>query len=563
MGTAEHTTSARQTGGLVALLLLLPACVLDWDRRWDTGPGEGDGAPLPGDLWQGEGVAPGKDKGAGKDTGPKKDKTCVPQTCATALRHCGSKLPDGCGGTYNCAGTCPVGLACVKGYCGGPPKPCKAGSCLAFPGAEGAGRFALGGRGGDVCRVTSLNDKGAGSLRHCALTQKGARTVIFAVSGIITLDSPLVFTRDRLTLAGQTAPGGGIMIRGYQVGIVGSDIIVRHLRFRPGDLKIKKCDGNSGGGSFTADALSLKGKRIIVDHVSASWGVDEVLTGYGEFTDATIQYSIVAQGLGRTGIFEGKCDGDYKPGGSKTHSAGGVYKPKFGDMVVSLHHNLYAHSYSGNPTVGSYSSSQRVLADIRNNVIYSCPIMGLTSGNSKDVRVNYVSNFAVLGPSSVQTKMFTGAASNNVKLYRLANFLDATKDKVLAGKNPGGSLYGGVLTKVTSPHATAPVTTHGADTALRQVLAWAGARPWGRDQADKQFVADVQNNTGGLVNKQSSYGAIVAAAPDKDTDSDGMPDAWEQVYGSDPKKADNNGDLDGDGYTNLEAYLHWAARASR
>ncbi|MBM4372522.1 MAG: pectate lyase, partial [Deltaproteobacteria bacterium] len=142
---------------------------------------------------------------------------CVPLTCLSASLHCGSGHADGCGGTFSCPGSCPPGLSCEGGWCGGPPGPCDGGACPAFPGAEGEGRFSKGGRGGDVCHVTTTADTGTGSLRACAQSQAGPRTVVFDVAGLITLNSPLIFNKDQLTLAGQTAPGDGIQIRGYQV----------------------------------------------------------------------------------------------------------------------------------------------------------------------------------------------------------------------------------------------------------------------------------------------------------------------------------------------------------
>ena len=493
-----------------------------------------------------------------------KPRGCVPRTCASALLHCGGNHPDGCGGTFSCSGKCPVGMACVKGYCGAPPANCKAGGkCPAFPGAEGEGMYALGGRGGDVCRVTNLNDSGAGSLRHCADTQKGPRTVVFNVAGIITLNKPLSFKQSRLTLAGQTAPGDGIMIRGYQVQIAANDVIVRHLRFRPGDLKIKKCSGNSGGGSYTEDALTVSGNRVIVDHVSASWGVDENLSASGSFEDVTVQYSFMTEGLAQTGLWHGQCESKYKPGGSKMHSMGGLYKPSSGSMNISLHHNLYAHNGNRNPAVGSYSSSQKVRADIRNNVIYNCPEMGYTSGKSSESRINYVGNFGVLGPSSKSQVLFKPNKDNKVKLYAMGNLMDKTKNGTLSGKDYGSSMVQGTFSKSSNPYTFKATTTHSASVALQQVLAWGGARPWSRDAADNKVVSDVKNNKGKLLNKQSSYGSLNAGSAVKDSDADGMPDAWEQTHGTNPTKADNNGDLDNDGYTNLEEYLHWAARPSR
>ena len=137
--------------------------------------------------------------------------------------------------------------------------------------------YAVGGRGGDVCHVTNLKNSGAGSLRACAQSQSGPRTVVFDVAGRIKLKSQINFTKNKLTLAGQTAPGDGIVISGYGVLIDANDVIVQHLRFRAGDAEAPDCPTSDDG--FTEDSLTFKGKRIIIDHVSVSWGIDENLSG--------------------------------------------------------------------------------------------------------------------------------------------------------------------------------------------------------------------------------------------------------------------------------------------
>ena len=490
---------------------------------------------------------------------------CIPDTCETSDAQCGA-VSDGCGGTLQCGDNCPTGLGCVDGYCGFKPEDCTSDFCLAFPGAEGEGRFAKGGRGGDVCVVTNLNDSGGGSLRDCANTQSGARTVVFRVGGMITLSSPLTFTKDRLTLAGETAPGDGITIRGYQVMIKADDVIVRHLRFRSGDVKLKKCSGNNGGGSFTEDSVTLEGKRMIVDHVSASFGVDENLSGGSTVDDLTVQYSIMAEGLAQTGLWHGECESNYKPGGEKMHSMGGLYKPKEGDGRVSIHHNLYAHNGNRNPAVGSYESDQSFHADIRNNVIYNCVSNGYTSGKSKEMKINYIGNYGIWGPDGDHDRLFTANGPNNPKLYVKDNRLDTNKNKSLDGSDKGSSMFGGDYSTSGTEFAFEPVTTHSSVAAATLVLEWAGARPWSRDKADKRVIADVEDNTGHLIDSVDDvggWGTLNAGTPVKDSDSDGMPDSWEQKHGTDPKKKDNNGDKDGDGYTNLENYLHWAARPTQ
>ncbi|MDP6943190.1 MAG: hypothetical protein QF464_03490, partial [Myxococcota bacterium] len=486
---------------------------------------------------------------------------CVPKTCESELYHCGQGFDDGCGGTFSCPGDCPPNMPCEAGYCGGPPAPCVPGDCPAFPGAEGEGMYAVGGRGGDVCHVTNLNNSGSGSLRACAQGQSGARTVVFDVAGRIKLKSRLDFTHDKLTVAGQTAPGDGIVISGYDVRFMADDVIVQHLRFRAGDGEAPNCPG--GGDGYTEDSLTVNGKRIIVDHVSASWGIDENLSGGNAFEDVTVQYTIISEGLYQTGLWHGECNDLYEPGGDKGHSMGSLFKPSDGDGDMSIHHNLYAHNGNRNPAVGSYDDDQVFRADIRNNVIYNCPSMGYTSGASKQVYVNYVGNYGIFGPSSSSDDLFKGNEDNNLKIYRDDNRLDKDEDDDFDGIDHGSSMWGGEFDTASSPFTFKPVTTHDSEDVPDLVLTWAGARPWSRDEPDERVIEDVYDNTGSLVDSTSEaggYGDLDPGTPVVDTDGDGMPDDFEAASGTNPNAADHNGDLNGDGYTNLENYLHWAAR---
>jgi pectate lyase len=486
---------------------------------------------------------------------------CVPKTCMSELMHCGGNYDDGCGGTFSCTGTCPPNHPCAGGFCGGPPEPCLSGDCPAFPGAQGEGMFAKGGRGGDVCHVTSLGNSGTGTLRKCADSQSGPRTVVFDVAGHIQLSSLVMFDKNKLTIAGQTAPGDGIVISGYSVQVKADDAIIQHIRFRSGDTQAPNCPG--GGSGFTEDSLTLTGSRIIVDHVSASWGIDENLSGGSSFNDVTVQYSIISEGLYQTGLFHGECSDIHEPGGPKGHSMGGLYKPKDGDGDITIHHNLFAHNGNRNPAIGSYDDDQIFRADIRNNVIYNCPSMGYTSGSSEKIYVNYVGNYGIFGPSSNSDDLFKGNEDNNLKLYKTDNRLDKDKDGSFDGVDHGSSMWGGEFDSSSSPFTFKTVTTHPSEDVPTLILSWAGARPWSRDQTDARVIEDVYNNTGTLIDSQSEVGGVgplVQGNSITDSDGDGMPDQFEVAYGTNPNNADNNGDIDGDGYSNLENYLHWAAR---
>ena len=471
---------------------------------------------------------------------------CADRTCGT----------DGCGGI--CGRDCAEGAVCRDGTCvERPPVACSAEDCPAFPGAEGEGRSARGGRGGDVCRVTNLADDGAGTLRRCLTTANGPRTVVFTVAGYINLGSTLRVQKSNLTIAGQTAPGDGVTIRDWGVEIQGNHIIVQHLRFRAGDRE--KTTQNRDG--FTEDSLSVTGDDVMIDHVSASWGIDENLSsGPGAFRRVTVQYSIIAEGLHRTRLFHGEYDADHTG-----HSMGGLYKSREGDSTISIHHNIFAHNNNRNPAVGNYERDDTFDADIRNNVIYDCRNMGYVSGESQRVRINYVGNYGIFGPASRSDDLFRGNEGSNVQIFQQGNKIDTNRNGRVDGSDRGWTMFGDEYDRMPEPAALQPVTTQSADEALVSVLAMAGARPWGRDATDTRIVSDVREGRGGLIDSQSDvggWGDLESGQAPMDTDRDGMPDGWERDHGSDPTRADHNDDTDGDGYTNLENYLHWEARLS-
>src|SRR5215471_5276536 len=217
---------------------------------------------------------------------------------------------------------------------------------LALPGAEGFGAQTPGGRGGRVWFVRNLNDEGPGSFR-AVVTAQGPRIVIFRVGGLITLKSPIKITEPFLTIAGQTAPGDGICLRGSEISILTHDVIARYLRFRPGDI--------SGG---EVDALNIMGasRDVIVDHCSATWSIDECLSPSGAISNVTVQWCLIAEGLNRS--IHSKGSHGY---GSLARASGGV----------TLHHNLWAHNEERNPRLGdNYGRGTPPTFDFRNNVMY-------------------------------------------------------------------------------------------------------------------------------------------------------------------------------------------------
>ncbi len=258
----------------------------------------------------------------------------------------------------------------------------------AFPGAEGFGSTTPGGRGGRVIFVTNLNDAGPGSLR-AACEAEGPRIVIFRVSGLIALAEPLVIKNPYITIAGQTAPGDGICLRNYTFVIATHDVVVRYLRSRLGDLSGQEAD------SIT---LASGAENVILDHCSASWSVDEVLSLAGNVSNVTVQWCLIAEGLNHS---------KHKKG---AHGYGSLSRA---NGPVTWHHNLWAHNNSRNPRLGdNYGRPPYPTFDVRNNVIYDYGEIasGLTQGVLK---VNYVANYIRPGPSSkARTPIQVGGPSD-------------------------------------------------------------------------------------------------------------------------------------------------------
>jgi len=432
----------------------------------------------------------------------------------------------------------------------------------AFPGAEGEGMYTTGGRGGDVYHVTNLNDSGPGSFRYGLGSASGPRTVVFDVSGTIALNSDIGVYSPNITIAGQSAPGMGICLVNYGMLVCADNVIVRHIRVRPGDAK----KGPDPG--FYADALSLWGSHIVVDHCSTSWSIDELLScAAGGFHDVSVQYCTISEGLDLTGLNHGQWEAEaFPPDGTDRHAMGSLIKPVSGDGVVSYHHNLWSQNYKRNPAIGSYTATQSVKADIRNNVMYNNLNNGYSSGDSLRVDINYVGNYVIAGSetsSTWLTKGFSASASNHCYLYQSGNKADGDRDTQRNGVDNGWSIFGGTYTKLTAPVNMRTVATQTADDAYNTVMASAGAFYWNRDSVDARLINNVQTMQGSIIDSQTEVGGYpvipsTARPAGYDTDGDGMPNAWESWYGTNPTVADDpNGDRDSDGYKNLEEYLVW------
>lgn len=451
----------------------------------------------------------------------------------------------------------------------------------AFPGAEGCGRFATGGRGGKVIHVTNLNDSGAGSLRD-AITQKGARTIVFDVAGIIELNSRLEIKNGDVTIAGQTAPGDGICLKNFNFRINASNVIIRFIRCRMGDEKkaeddAMNCYGQSGY------------KNIIIDHCSISWSTDECGTFYG-VEDFTLQYCILSESLRNSVHGKGK------------HGYGGIW----GGQNAAFHHNLLAHHDSRNPRFDhDYVSSLKGPVHFVNNVVYNWGGNSAYGGESKpDTRakqINMVANYYKPGPASSHRARLVNPTT------KCSNCDSGHPESVVPGLFyiDGNYMYGSELvtsdnwsgvepddaSKKNSLKALAYQgdfggTIQDAQEAFESVLKYSGAC-LSRDAIDVRIAGSSgtqggggevrsgtaeckgsNGSTGGLIDTQADAGgwpeysatpeAVASAATD--TDADGIPDYYEILFGMDPEYAGDAAAkfLDPQKlYTNLESYLHY------
>ena len=415
---------------------------------------------------------------------------------------------------------------------------------VAFPGAEGFGKYAIGGRGGRVIEVTNLNDNGPGSLRAAVMAQ-GPRTVVFRVSGTIALQSELKIRNPYLTIAGQTAPGDGICIKNYQVNFDTQHLIIRYLRFRPGDEAGKEQDGFGG-----------QGDHIIIDHCSASWGVDETFS-INKASNLTVQWCMVTESLTRS---------LHKKG---SHGYGGLW----GGPGGSFHHNLLAHHSSRNPRASGNADSG--LLDYRNNVVYN---WGFNSAYGGELWPrNWINNYYKSGPATdekVKFRIFVQKDPRG-KMFAAGNYVHGSPaisaDNWKGGIDfvPDGEATEATL-RVPQEYVVAPVATQTAQAAYESVLAHAGCS-LSRDAVDRRIVEEVRTGTAkfgasykgggkGLIDSQRDVGGwpeLRSLPAPVDTDHDGMPDEWEKVQGLDPNNpADGARAAPSNRYTNLERYLN-------
>ena len=469
------------------------------------------------------------------------------------------------------------------------------GAARAFPGAEGCGMFTTGGRGGKVLHVTKLTDDGSEGTLRWAVTQKGARTVVFDVAGRIHLTSNLRINNGDLTIAGQTAPGDGICISDYSVQISASNVIIRYLRFRLGDEGAKAYKATMTDAQWNAlkeipmeDCIWGRDKAdIILDHCSMSWCIDEVASFYDN-DRFTMQYCILAESM----------NDSYHPKGK--HGYGGIW----GGHGATFAHNIIAHNTARTPRLcGSrYTGKpENEKVEIINNVFYN---WGPTNGGyaGEGGSFNFINNYYKPGPITATKKalvnrIFSPNADDgsnvNAKgtwgVFHLSgNYFDTgcskltneektlcenTNDNNWLGLQPNGTPSGSIQSETAFNISAngSTIRTMTAQNAYEVALATAGAS-LRRDAVDARIVNEIRTGTApngnkGIIDSQSQVGGwpeytatAEEAARTTDSDADGLPDWFEELTGlskSNPADAAAKS-LDKYGrYTNLEMYLHY------
>jgi hypothetical protein len=408
-----------------------------------------------------------------------------------------------------------------------------------------------------VIEVTNLNAGGAGSLEACLLAS-GPRTCVFRLGGTIDLGGKNISIRNpSLTIAGHTAPGGGVLIKNGGLRVETHDVIIRYLRIRPG----------AWGSSSTADgndAMDLSSwggtpgvSDIIIDHSSLSWAVDEVASIWGPdpgIRHVTYQWNFITESL--------HCANHPKGCHGKGFLAGGG-----NGITLSFHHNFLAHHDDRNPLI-----HETGVTDFRNNLVYNWSDSGSSTKAQfgHNARVNFVNNHYLPGPSSVGNTLM-GWINSGATVYMEGNW----GPQCPAGCADDWELgwLDGVESRdrALTPFAAPPVATDPAAQVKDRVLSAGASHGLAcdgtfvdrHDAVDARLVNGVIHGTGQIIDDPSEVGGyptLAAGTPCSDGDHDGMPDAWEAAQGLNPADAgDRNGDLDGDGYTNLEEYLNGSA----
>ncbi|KAI8162604.1 putative pectate lyase C [Colletotrichum sp. SAR 10_70] len=431
---------------------------------------------------------------------------------------------------------------------------------LAFPGAEGYGRFARGGRGGKVVKVTSLADStDEGTLRYALTVAKGPRIVVFDVSGVITTTSRISVNDQYVTVAGQTAPGKGIVVQGFPVGLTGaSDIVFRHVRVRPGKVSGETIDGMGMQGS----------NHCIFDRCSMGWTIDEAFSSRSAW-NITFQRNMISEPLNVAG------HKNYPNGTAHGYSA------TIGGDVGSFHHNLLAHAEGRSWSMGGGVDDNAAFAgelDIRNNVVYNYGSR-VTDGGAK--KVNFVGNYYKPGPSSTLNYTLKATYEDNMpgmQQYHCAgNSLYGVfdQDSVQYPSGDGTSITDKIACWAKVSFDPAPtyqkffaepffephVDTQSSTEAYKRVLSDSGVSQPVRDTHDARIINETLTGTTTYVGSVSGKKGLIDDPKDAggledfpeakrsaswDADGDGIADWWDGSSG-------------GDGYTPIEGYLNFMA----
>lgn len=446
---------------------------------------------------------------------------------------------------------------------------------LAFPGAEGYGRFATGGRGGSVYHVTSLDDDATnpqpGTLRYGLTKVDGPRTIVFDVAGVITLQARLVCSDPYVTIAGQTAPGTGVMLRGKAFGMA-NEGITRFLRLRLGGGD--SWDGKSPNPN-TSDGMGMAGNdHSIMDHCSIGWTIDEAFSSRNA-KNVTLQRTLISEALNVAG------HANYGAG------TGHGYAATIGGDYGSYHHNLLAHNEGRNWSMsggldggGAYAGHH----DMFNNVCYNWRGRTTDGGTHQG---QFVNNYYKMGPATTNTFLLTadleGTGSGSQSYYVKGNIRESVNGTLTEDKENVTYRYrltnGQVLNWdvfVDQPFFESYATIEPAKLAYKTTLSDVGCNQPFFDNHDTRMVKETLTGTYTYKGSRTSYPGLIDKESDSegfaglniveeyrpanyDTDQDGMPDWWEKANGLNPDVADNNKDEDRDGYTALEDYLNWLA----
>ncbi len=418
----------------------------------------------------------------------------------------------------------------------------------AFPGAEGFGTHTPGGRGGIVYKVINLNDSGPGSLRE-AIEANGKRIVVFDVGGYINLETPLILNNPYITIAGQTAPGMGICIRGEGLRIMTHDVIIRFLRIRPSDLDFG-AENNWAGVDALGMGIENKDNvyNIVIDHCSLSWAVDENLSFWFNSHDITVQNSIISEALNASKHPKGP------------HSMGVLIGDK--STNISLHKNILANNNNRNPLFIADNS----FVDFRNNIIFNPG--GQIASIQKYPRqtINFINNNIISGPNTTAPHVITFHYLDRYDQITLNIFGNIFNQDEIINDNysnfilyPSNTIPPSVNTDIEfEKHTTSSIKTLNASSLKDSLFGSVGASVPYRDQIDYRVLHQLESGKGKIRSTltQIDWPFLYCNKSRIDSDNDGMADNWEMKYKLDYKTYNPNEDYDLDGYTNLEEYLN-------